>query len=73
MLKAIEHKHKGGWTSIDIYCDGQLVLSIDKTSDDETLNLFLTPQNSVIVESHFIKDAEWTHEILAKRRKTSET
>lgn len=52
--------------SIDIYCDGQLVLNIDETSDDETINLFLNPMNSILEKSPNACKF-WTHEVLARR------
>ena len=56
-----------------VYCDGQLVLEIDETSDRETINLFLTPIDSsaVIVETSPHNDVPWTHELLVERNDLS--
>lgn len=50
---------------IEIYANNKLVLTIDEVSDDETINLFLTPNKSIIMKSDFIPDADWTHELLS--------
>ena len=56
------------WRDLDIYCDGQLVLHIGQVSDKDTINLFLYPEGSGVVES-VNEDPRCTHEILVKRDK----
>ena len=50
---------------LDIYVYGQRVLRIGQVSDQEVINLFLSPEGSMI-ESELLKDG-CTHEILVKR------
>ena len=69
--------------SILIVCDEQVVLQIEETSDEDTINLFLIPaKNADIIKTEdFIKRQEfspkevskssWTHEVLAMRNALS--
>ena len=55
---------------LDIYVDGQLVLHIGQVSDGEVVNLFLYPENGVIIESQIQKEYpgdKCTHELLCER------
>lgn len=63
---------KGKNGDIIITCHKQHVLTICETSDEDTINLFLIPINSDILEtdsSEYSKD--WTHELLSDRTKES--
>lgn len=57
---------------IDIKVGGQLVLHIGQVSDEDTINLFMYPEGSGLVESIIHKHdptESCTHEILVPRRK----
>lgn len=66
----IDHR-KSGYDVI-ISVDGQDVLNISETSDDETINLFFTPvgSNAVIVETEPCtgEKMSWSHELLVSRK-----
>lgn len=55
---------------LDVYVDGKFLLHIGQVSDDETINLFLYPKGSGIIESLMHKEnvsCDCTHEILIQR------
>ena len=63
--------------SIDIICHNQKVLTIDETSDVDTINLFLIPVDGSILTTDDWSEQigmekekkPWTHELLADRKK----
>jgi len=69
MLYCINKEPSGG---LDICVDGQAVLNISEVSDNETINLFLTPMgvDAVIIETMECtrQKMPWSHELLVRRR-----
>jgi hypothetical protein len=54
--------------NVQVMVDGHLVITIDETSDDETINLFLYPENKAeIVETDGRAWKPWSHEVLMRR------
>jgi hypothetical protein len=54
-----------GACDLDLYVDGQLVLTIGQVSDDKCIDLFFYPEGGELVAN---TDAGGTHELLVERK-----
>lgn len=56
------------WGDLDVYVEGQLILKIGQTSDDDTINLFLKGEGSGVVDTVTEDKQYFTHEIIVDRK-----
>jgi len=68
------HTSVSEYGGLDITCHGQFVLTIDEVSDEDCINLFLTPASSgEIIETDTDPeiDKPWSHELIVIRNNRS--